>query len=316
MSILAQLAEISVIPVTDVLGWVVIAGFLAGTVASRLGRPTLGRQVFVGSWVGFALFWFLLIQHFTFVHRSIVQAVLTVIAVPTCLYVGYALRGEERETLVLLSRAVGFMGLAYLPFTTSAVAQALLIETVARQTTATMEVLGLADGMQLVQDPADGSTLVNTFWFPETGQSSKLVIECTGIEAMAIFAGLVGAVRAPLRKKTVALVVAISIIWVSNIARNTFIALANGYQWFAHPALEGPVMFMFGLSDPTRVSFFVADRIISQGLALFVLVGIAFLISRWLPQLLVIGEELLYLLTGEEVNLRKTKVTDGGAERD
>jgi archaeosortase A (PGF-CTERM-specific) len=113
----------------------------------------------------------------------------------------------------------------------------------------------------------------------------------------------------------IAATVSIAIIWVLNIGRNVFIALANGYQWFAGTWLEGPVMFAFGLSDPARVSFFVADRIISQGLAVFVLVGIAWLVSRWVPELLDIGEELLSVLLGREINLRPPETaTDGSGE--
>jgi len=154
---------------------------------------------------------------------------------------------------------------------------------------------------------------MNTFFFPETGRASRVVFECTGIGAMAIFGGLIAAVDAPRRKKAIATVVSIAIIWTLNIGRNVFIAVANGYQWFAIGWLEAPVMFLFGLSDPARVSFFVADRLLAQGLAVFALVGIAFLVSRWVPELLDIGEELLSVLLGREVRLREPEtVPDGG----
>ena len=93
-------------------------------------------------------------------------------------------------------------------------------------------------------------------------------------------------------------------------------AAANGYAWFDHPALEGPVMAAFGLSDPSLVSFYFADRVLSQSLALVALVGIAWLVSRWVPQLLGIAEDLLYLVTGDEVRLRPpSTATDGGERR-
>jgi len=313
MSVPAQsLTEVSVLPVTDVLAWMVIGAFLAGVIADWDGRRRLARRLTAGAWGGFAAFWLLLIHQFAVVHRSIVETVLVVVAVPMCLYVGWTLlRG--RDSLLVLSRAVALMGLLYLPFETSTVARTFLIETVAHQTTATVEAVGLGEGMRLVEDPADGSSLRNTFFFPASGRSSKIVFACTGLGSMAIFGGLIGAVTAPLRRKAVALAVSMPIIWVLNVARNGFIAVANGYQWFDHPAIEGPVMAVFGLSDPARVSFFVADRIISQGLALFALVAIAWLVSRWVPELLGIAEDLLYLLTGDEVTLRPpAAATDGG----
>jgi archaeosortase A (PGF-CTERM-specific) len=311
-SLTESLAEMSVTPYTDVLVWVVMAFFVAGVLAHRRGNLELARRITAAAWGLFAVFWLLYIQYFAFVHRSVVETALVVVAVPSCLYVGRQILGG-RDSLLTLSRAIAFMTIIYLPFQTSELARGFLIETVAFQTATVIDWLGLAEGVQYVKDPAPDSSLMNTFYFPETGRASRLVFACTGIGSMAIFGGLIAAVDAPRPKKLLAAAVSISIIWALNIARNVFIALANGYQWFAGTALEGPVMFVFGLSDPARVSFFVADRVISQGLAVFVLVGIAWFVSRWVPELLDIGEELLSVLLGREVKLRPPDAaTDGG----
>ena len=308
-----SLAEITVLPYTDVLAWVVMAVFVAGVVADRRGRRSLALRLTATGWGLFAVFWFLLIQHFAFVHRSAIQTALVVVAVPACLYVGWRLR-KGRTSLLTLSRAIAFMTIIYLPFETSAVARGMLIETVAFQTSVAIDLLGLGEGIQFIEDPDPDSTLMNTFFFPDTGRASRVVFECTGIGAIAIFGGLIAAVDAPRRKKLLAATVSIAIIWVLNIGRNVFIAVANGYQWFAVSWLESPVMFLFGLSDPARVSFFVADRILAQGLAVFALVGIAFFVSRWVPELLDIGEELLAVLLGREVTLRAPDTAPDGGE--
>jgi len=316
MSLSAQsLTEFSVLPYTDVLAWVVMAVFVAGVVADRRGRRELALQVTAGAWGLFAVFWFLLIHHFALIHRSAIEAALVVFAVPACLYVGWKLL-NGRESLLTLSRAIAFMTIIYLPFETSYFARQALIETVATQTSTVIDLLGFGGKVQFIQDPTGETTFMNTFWFPETGQASRIVFACTGIGAMAIFGGLIAAVDAPRRKKVTATVVSVGIIWVLNVGRNAFIAIANGYQWFAIPWLEGPVMFLFGLSDPTRVSFFVADRILSQGLAVFALVGIAFFVSRWVPELLDIGEELLSVLLGRDVHLRAPETAPDGGEPD
>lgn len=309
-----SLTEFSVLPYTDVLAWIVMAVFVAGVIADRRGNVDLAMQITAGAWGLFSVFWFLLIHQFAIIHRSAIQTVLVVFAVPACLYVGWRLL-KGRESLLTLSRAIAFMTILYLPFETSVFARNLLIETVAYQTSIAIDLLGLGEGIELIEDPAAGSTLVNTFWFPETGQASRIVFACTGIGAMSIFGGLIAAVDAPRRKKLIAAAVSIGIIWVLNIARNVFIAIANGYQWFAISWLETPVMFLFGLSEPSRVSFFVADRILSQGLAVFALVGIAFLVARWVPELLDIGEELLSVLLGREVRLRPPETAPDGGEK-
>lgn len=305
------LSEPLVLPVTDVLAWVIIGGFVAGYAADRWGARDLARKVTAGAWGIFAVFWFLLIQHFAFVHRSIVETLLLFIAVPSCLYVGWLLY-QGRDSLLLLSRAVAFMGVIYLPFLTSSWARGLLIEVVAKQSYFVMETLGF-DRIQLVEGDAEtGGVLLNTFANDVEGvRDTRVVFACTGIESMAMFGGLIAAVKAPLRRKAVGVFAAVAIIWILNIGRNVFIAAANAYQWFAISWLEGPVMSAFGLSDPTRVSFFVADRVISQSLAVVALIGILWLIARWVPEILDVVEELLYLLTGSEVDLRSSAL-DGG----
>lgn len=308
-----SLTEFSVLPYTDVLAWIVMAVFVAGVIADRRGNVDLAMQITAGGWGLFSIFWFLLIHQFAIIHRSAIQTILVVFAVPACLYVGWRLL-KGRESLLTLSRAIAFMTILYLPFETSVFARELLIETVAYQTSIAIDLLGLGEGIELIEDPAAGSTLVNTFWFPETRQASRIVFACTGIGAMSIFGGLIAAVDAPRRKKLIAAAVSIGIIWVLNIGRNVFIAIANGYQWFAISWLETPVMFLFGLSEPSRVSFFVADRILSQGLAIFALVGIAFLVARWVPELLDIGEELLSVLLGRDVRLRPPETAPDGGE--
>ena len=120
MSVPGQsLTEVSVLPVTDALAWVVVAVFLSGVVADWSGRRELARRLTVGAWVGFSVFWLLLIHQFALVHRSIIQTVLVVVAVPMCLYVAWTLL-QGRDSLLVLSRAVALMGLIYLPFQTSA----------------------------------------------------------------------------------------------------------------------------------------------------------------------------------------------------
>lgn len=306
-----SLAEMSVLPYTDVLAWVVMAVFVAGVIAHHRDDLRLARRITAAGWALFAVFWFLLIQHFAFVMRSAVETALVVVAVPSCLYVGWQLH-NGRDSLLTLSRAVAFMTIIYLPFETSAFARSFLIETVAFQTATVIDWLGLSSGVELIRDPGADSSLLNTFYFPETDRASRLVFQCTGIGSMAIFGGLIAAVDAPRPKKLVATAVSIGIIWALNVGRNVFIALANGYQWFAGSWLEGPVMFLFGLSDPARVSFFVADRVISQVLAVFVLVGIAWFVSRWVPELLDVGEELLSVLLGREVRLRSPDAAADG----
>jgi len=88
---------------------------------------------------------------------------------------------------------------------------------------------------------------------------------------------------------------------VLNLFRNVFIAVSFGQQRMQFfPEL---VMSLFGTSDPRMVSYNVADRILAQTGSVLVLVAITWFLVRELPELTVLVEDLLYLVTGNEYDL-------------
>ena len=94
---------------SDALAWVVILTFAVGALSEDRNQR-LARYATVAAWVGFAVFWLQLVPHFAFVHKSYVEGVLAVAAVPASLYTGYLL-WNGRDSLYVLSRAVAAMGL-------------------------------------------------------------------------------------------------------------------------------------------------------------------------------------------------------------
>lgn len=327
-------------PLTDALAWVVIGLFGVGAVCEYLARrrgldpgglaaafgadrlELTGRALVTAAWVAFAGFWLVLFPHFAFVHKSYVEGALALAAVPACLYAGWLL-WNGRDSLFVLSRAVGVMGAVYLPFETIPALtvaglslpapRRLLIETVAAQTGFLMGLLGYHP--ELMRGPQG---FLNMYQFvADDGHILRfyVVLACTGLGSMAIFAGLIAAVRAPLRRKARALAVAIPLIWGLNLLRTTFIGIVFGTQKLQ--VAEGFVLFLFGATDPYRVSFFLSDRVISQLLAVVALVGITYLVVRELPELLTVIEDVLYMLTKEEHDLAAAldlprPRTDGG----
>lgn len=296
---------------TDLLAWATVAAFLAGAAVERYDEP-LGRRLTAGAWVLFAAFWAVLVPHFAFEQQSVVEGVLSAAAVPLSLYVAYLL-SRGRETLMVISRGVAVMGLVYLPFATLTWLSQPLIELVTRQVEWSIQLLGFEpevvtrDGLRnvILYRNEDGTNL-----------ASVIVLACTGLGSMAIFAGLVAAVRAPLDRKVRALAVSIPVIWVLNVVRNVFITLAYGHQWL-HVAPE-TVMALFGVdeSESVRVSFIVADRIIAQSLSVVALVVIFWLVMRELPELKVVLGDVLYLVTGTEYALDDDDPPGGGVRAD
>jgi len=294
---------------SDALAWVVILTFAVGVLFEDRDERA-ARYLTTAAWVGFAVFWLQLVPHFAFVHKSYVEGLLSVAAVPASLYTGYLL-WNGRDSLFVLSRAVAAMGLIYLPFETIPAfslfgvgvpaPRGVLMETVAAQTGFLVNAVGYHPELIVGQQG-----YLNTFLFYDGGHrlTVSVVLACTGLGSIAIFAGLIAAVKAPLRRKLRAMALAVPIIYALNLLRTTFITIAFGQQymqWFVDE-----VLFLFGSSDPYMVSFFISDRIISQLLAVVVLVGITYLVVREIPELLTVIEDVLYLVTGDEYDLESS----------
>ncbi|MFB6185206.1 MAG: archaeosortase A [Haloarculaceae archaeon] len=290
---------------SDPLAWLVLATFVAGSVVQRYDER-FGTWLFVGGWVLFAAFWFTLVHHFVFVQKSIIEGAGSVVAVPASLYVAYLL-WNGRESLTILARAIAVMGLIYFPFETIEFLRQALVESVTRQVQVLLSVLGYHPAVVHGDSPLLNIAVDpyrNTFLFTPGGHNITytILLACTGIGSMAIFAGLIGAVRAPPRRKARALAVSIPIIYVLNLVRNVFIAVSFGTQRFrVFPDL---VMSLFATNDPYKVSYYVADRLISQSLSVVALVAITYLVVRELPEVLDVIEDLLFVFTGTEYDLR------------
>ncbi|AKB68198.1 archaeosortase A [Methanosarcina mazei] len=113
------------------------------------------------------------------------------------------------------------------------------------------------------------------------GHTVKIILACTAIESIALFMGLIGAVRAPYNRLTRAFIVSVPAIYVLNLIRNFFVVLAYGEQWFG--------------AD----SFIIAHNYVAKagsGIALFV---ISYLVIRILPELLGMIDGLWVILSQE-----------------
>ncbi len=278
---------------TDLLAWVVVAAFLIGSALDAYDRD-LARYVLAATWATFGLFWLAVFPHFAFEVRSFVEGGLALAAVPACIYTGYLLL-QGRDRLHLLSKAVGIMGLVYHPTQAIPAVREFLIEEVARQTLWGIHLLGYTP--EFTTGPEYGYQ--NMYVFSEF--ATYIVYACTGIGSMAIFAGLIVAVDAPLRRKVRSFALAIGVIWVLNIGRNVFVAVAAGRGWFT----QGPVLWLAqtaGVAE-THASFWFAHSVISQLLSVVALVGITWVVVHVLPELLGVLEEVLFVATGTEYDL-------------
>jgi len=289
---------------SDALAWLVVALFATGAAFQFRDRREPARYVTALAWVVFAVFWLVLVPHFAFVQKSIIEGVLSLLAVPASLYGGLLLfRG--RESLFTLSRGVAVMGLLYLPLESLVFLNRPLVEMVAQQTAALLTLLGYELRITSIGPQLSYQNTLTLAGAPGTHpRSTEVVLACTGLGSITIFAGLVAAVKAPLRRKLQALALVVPIIYVLNIVRVAFIAAAYGNQWFTVEPLISPVLFLFGSTDPGMVSYFVADRILAQSLSVVALLALLWLLVRVLPEVFEVLEDVAYLATGTEYDLR------------
>jgi archaeosortase A (PGF-CTERM-specific) len=259
------------------------------------------------------VFWLLLVPQFAFHMKSVIEGALSIVALPVCWYVAY-LHLQGRDSLFLVSRAIAFMGLFYLPFASIPFLRQFLVEAVSAQTNALIQAIGYAPTFTAAEETGFMSGFVFT---NSTGRRfyTYLVLACTGIGSMSIFAGLISSVTTPLRRKLRVFGLVIVIIWMLNLLRNAFIAIAFGRQWFQQDVLVNIVTTYVGYQDPGLTSFFVADRIISQSFSIVALIGITWFVVREIPELLTAVEDVLFVLSGNEYDLQ-TSIVTGTSEAD
>jgi len=303
---------------TDLFAWVVIAAFASTALVST--RSTERAQTMAaGAWTLFAGFWLVLIPHFALTQRSYVEGLLCVVAVPACLYVAYLVY-EQRPSLIVLTRAVAVMGLVYLPFQTIVPLQRFAIEGVTAHAHWLMTTFGFettvysCEGLHDAGIVAGDYSCLNpyeskfvTTTSPTQRYLTPVLLACTGIGSISIVVGLVLAVSGTFKQKATAVAIAVPVIYGLNVLRVAFIVRAHAGQWFRAPALVDVVSVLFGLpnteSGAKLVSYYVADRILAQSLSVVALVLIGWGLLRVIPSLVVVLEELGYLLTGEDHDL-------------
>lgn len=294
--------------VSDPLAWISISAFLLAITFDVTGRRREALPVATAAWVMFAGFWLSMFPYYYLDFQSPLYTIGSLAAVPLCLLTAYHL-STGRDSLLVLTRAVGLMGLVYLPVMVYEPFERYLIEIVTIQSHAGMELVGYSPG---IEEGLNGYQ--SRFAFE--GYSTYIVLACTGIGSMAIFGGLIAATSAPWRRKLLAIGLSVSIIWVLNIIRNVFVGLAAPLGWFDYPVLHTLTAILAG--SGMRTSFFVSHHLIAQTGAVIALVAIAMVIIKLVPEVLEVLEEGIFVVTGTEFDLQDAFAeeplrADGGA---
>ena len=119
------------------------------------------------------------------------------------------------------------------------------------------------------------------------GHTVEIILACTAIESIALFMGLIGAVRAPLSRLATAFTISVPVIYVLNLIRDIFVVVAYGEQWFG------------------ANSFIIAHNYIAKAGSVIALFVISYAVLRILPELLEMIDGLWVILSEELRSLVK-----------
>jgi archaeosortase A (PGF-CTERM-specific) len=242
--------------VVAILLWLVLSLLI---IASILNTRFLIASL---AWMLFGIYW--LAQPLKYLdYGDHFNAVLTLLGAFFCFGIAlfsYSAYSEKRndDSLLTATRVAAIGGLYYFLFAEIEPLNLWLRSTVAAQT---LWLLNIFKVPAITLDP------IHIYL---RNQIVEIILACTAIESMALFAGLTLCVNAPLRKRALAFMISVPVVYVLNLFRNAFVIAAYGYEWFGS----------------AEQSFYIAHHVISKFASLAALILIAYYVFKVLPEVL------------------------------
>jgi archaeosortase A (PGF-CTERM-specific) len=241
--------------------WLSLTLLLASALMNK-GFDSLKGILAPLGWVAFGIYWFLQATHYIGIEDYFNMA-LTAVASFFCIYLALIifLKGRSMASS-WAGYAAGACGVIYFPFAEMEPLRSWLIGCTAQITASLLHLFSIPVAIE------EGNLLVLD------GRSVEIVLACTAIESIALFAGVIISVDAPPRRKLAALAASTLTIYLLNIFRNAFVLMAYGWNWFGDD------------------SFYMAHNVIAKFGSVIALLAVAYLVFALLPELLALVDEL------------------------
>jgi archaeosortase A (PGF-CTERM-specific) len=280
----------------DIILWLALGLMVASSITPRTYKV---RKLVGGiGWGTFSIYWGY--QPFHFIETlDYANVLLTIVLVIFCILIAVVMFHEYKEGPLqliknkgvkhsefsiqdksdsiditsMLTSASALGALVYFPFANFPTLNTWIIEGVASQVTWVLQYFKIPAYMK-----AWNLITLN-------GYTVEIILACTAIESIALFIGLIFAVRAPINRLAAAFIVSVPVIYVLNLIRDIFVVVAYGEQWFG--------------TD----SFVIAHNYIAKagsGIALFI---ISYAVLRILPELLGMIDGLWVILSKELISI-------------
>jgi len=236
--------------------------------------PTRYRQyAAIVGWTGMVLYLFGEIPYYLSINNFL-YPLLAILSVPFLVITGQLLLKSELRVMQL-STAAAVAFLIYAPFEFIPALGNWLISVVVGQIFYVLTVLHY------------DTLLVAWDMFQRYGYRIEIILACTGIQGIAIMLGVAFAVPSTWRQKVLSFLIVVPTIYLLNIARNVAVVIAYTEQWFPYlPEIAGN-------GETGYESFFWAHNVIAEGLALVLLIGIAYGLFRINPDLAEFARDLI-----------------------
>lgn len=241
--------------------WVSLLLLLASALQRKRQRKSL---LAVPGWALFGLFWLGQPGHYLALNDYF-NAALVIAAALLCFYMAalLLLRRDSSEACNWASHAAAVCGIVYFPFAELPLLRDGLIGFTTMITIAALK----SFSVPVTRESWNVMAL--------NGQTVEIILACTAIESIALFAGVILSVQAPLRRRLATLAASTLIIYTLNILRNGFVLMAYGWNWFGGE------------------SFDIAHNIIAKVGSTLALLAVAYLVFMLLPELLEIMDKLI-----------------------
>jgi len=222
-----------------------------------LGYTISGRDRLAGvGWVMFGFYWLTVPGYYLHL-QDYFNVALTLVAAAFSFYLGIRILSRGASgALSWVSKAAAIGGVMYFPFVEIPALNSWLIGST---TKFTYQFMG-AFGIPVIMDSWNVLIL--------NGRAVEIVLACTAIESIALFAGVILSVDAPGRRRLVVVALSTMAIYTLNLGRNAFVLLAYGDQWFGEE------------------SFYLAHNVIAKIGSTIALLLIAYVVFSLLPELL------------------------------
>lgn len=256
---------------------------------TQFGNKYHQYSLFALGWAFFAVFWMSRFEYYVFQTRSFVYLLVVPTASSLCLLLSYSAfktsqqNGTIPEEYTTVTKIATISSVIYMPFTLINSLRRFSIEFVADQTYLVIRLFGITNVTQGA-GPEYGyeSALIFT---SQAGNKfiTHIAPNCTGIGSMAVVLAILSITNISTKRKVAYGIVSLLMIHILNLARNVFIAVGFGHQWFA--SLDSTLAPILGYSDPNLVSFFIADKVIAQIGSTVALLAIFYIFFTYFPEL-------------------------------